>query len=110
MADMPRTIKVGPYVYTVSTDESSLRRLEHEMKEAHAGHTSHHNLSIQIDPNHIAGYQRDTLWHEVLHCVAGVVNLQTELNEEAIIGSLSGMTLAVLRDNPDLVAYLTAPD
>lgn len=110
MAPLPATIRVGPFVYTVATDESALRRLEHEFKASHAGHTDHAQLSIQIDPTGARGYQRDTLWHEVLHCVVRLVNLQVKLPEEELVCSLSGATLAALRDNPDLVAYLTAPD
>lgn len=110
MTEMPKSVKVGPYTYAVSTDEAAIRKFEHEKQSRHAGHTSHSELAIHVDPHNAAGYQRDTLWHEVLHCIVNVVNLQPKLSEEEIICTISHMTLAVLRDNPDLVAYLTGDD
>ncbi len=56
---------------------------------------------------------RETLLHEILHAVYHVTNLttnpvQTDNPEEYVVGVLAGPVLAVLRDNPKVLAYLLA--
>lgn len=103
----PTSIKIGPFVYTVSTDEAGLRRQEHAAKGACSGATSHPKLEIHIDPNDAPGQQRDTLWHEVKHAILNISGFDGKATEEEFIQRTSALELAALRDNPELVAYLT---
>jgi hypothetical protein len=110
MSEMPKSVKVGPFVYSIGTDVSKIRGVEHEKQMACAAYTDRHMLEIHIDSSHALGAQRDSLWHEIKHCVCYVVNYSGKLTEESMIETTTGMELAVLRDNPDVVAFLTSPD
>lgn len=110
MSEMPKSVKVGPYVYSIGTDTAKIRAFEHERGDAVAAMTSHHMLEINIDPSHAPGFQRESLLHEVKHCICHLVNFSGKLTEESMIEATTGAELAVLRDNPDLVAYLTGGD
>lgn len=107
MRPLPETIKVGPYVYSVSRDESKLRQFEHERNGQYSGRSDHEKLEIQVDPNGAPAYQRETLWHEVKHCVLRLSGFSGKAGEEEMICRSSPLELAVLRDNPDLVEFLT---
>lgn len=106
---MPTAIKVGPYTYTVDQDPTKLRQHEHLLKAGLSGGTAHETTEIHIDPTSSESYKRETLWHEVKHAVCNLFGWGDEKKEEEAIGMTSAMELAVLRDNPELVAYLTAP-
>lgn len=56
--------------------------------------------------------QRDTLWHEVKHCVNYLAAFggKDRLGEEETVGRTCSLELAALRDNPSLVAFLTEQD
>lgn len=53
--------------------------------------------------------ERDTLLHEVLHGLFGLVGLiSDDSEEERIVGTLTPLLLDTLRRNPQLVEYLVA--
>lgn len=65
-------------------------------------------LKRDVGPDHM----RDTLLHEVLHGCIDPTNISTMVGwnsevEEAVVLALTPHLLAVLRGNPDFVAYLT---
>lgn len=110
MTDPPASVKVGPYVYSVGMDEAKIRQFEHERQAGFSGHSDHGALEIHIDPHNAPAYQRETLWHEIKHCVLRLSGFEGKASEEDIICRTSPMELAVLRDNPDLVRYLLDDD
>ena len=106
----PTTIKAGPYDYRVLYSQKRLDRYalisgDHGL----GGYVSHDQCEIVVEPGLPATLQREILWHEVLHLVhqvAGLTDRETVGAEEAV--TLMGVhSLAILRDNPQLVAYLT---
>lgn len=106
---LPTTLKVGPYVYAVSTDEPWIRQQEHDRNGGLRGCTDHQALRIAIGPELAPGMQRQTLWHEVKHAVIECMTMSHDKrNDEDWIARTAPMELAVLRDNPDLVAFLLA--
>jgi len=106
---MPTSIKVGPYVYRVDEDEREIRKFEHNRSGAYGGCTDHALQTIHIDPTLAPTQRRETLWHEVKHCVVYLFQWDGKKAEEEAIRMMAPMELAVLRDNPELVAYLLEP-
>lgn len=110
-AAMPKTVKIGPYVYTVSRDEAALRQHEHNRNGGVRGCTDHQALTIFVGPDLAPGMQRQTLWHEVKHAIVDSMTMSFDKRtDEDWIGRTSPSELAVLRANPDLVAFLLAED
>jgi hypothetical protein len=109
---MPKTVRVGPYTYTVSQDVATLQAHEREKSGAFSGYTDHSKLLIVIGPDEAPDAQRETMWHEVKHAVHHLFhNSRDEASsDEDHIRKMAPMELAVLRDNPTLVAYLLASD
>lgn len=112
--ELPAVVVVGPYRYTVDTDELARLRIEHAEARQLSGRTDHDLLRIYVDTTEAAAIdtRRDTLCHEVLHCLAFLAGLSAEWGsekEEAAVRRLSPLLLDALRRNPDLVAYLLAP-
>lgn len=115
---MPSTVLIGSVTYLVTVDPDDWLRVEHEtfIKGCY-GHTNHYRATIYVDPKLTPDVQRQTLWHEVLHALAEAVmgspdwrGLGTEKDdrEEAVVRIIESPTMLVLRDNPDLVKYLTS--
>lgn len=111
MTTLPSNIKVGPHVYTVTGDETTVRAEEHALNDKLRGWTDHQKLLIGVDPKLALGMQRQTLWHEVKHAVADLPSSDNvKRTEEEWISRTAQMEVAVLRDNPELVAFLTSED
>jgi hypothetical protein len=111
MAEMPTRIKVGPYVYEVSRDEAWLRAQEHSRSGGLRGATDHQALRIVVGPDLAPGMQRQTLWHEVKHAVLEAMTMSHDKRtDEDWIARSAPSELAVLRNNPGLVAFLTDGD
>lgn len=116
--DYPPRIRVGTVTYRVSTDPDEWVRAEHGAQMTNSfGHTDNTAAVIVLNPDHPDGVRRQTLWHEVLHALHWTVmgapdwrglGKDADAREETVIKSWEHPTLAVLRDNPGLVAYLTA--
>lgn len=102
MADFPTSIKVGPFHYRVVEDADLVGR-------DRCGEIRYGTLTIALSPNTAPDRQAETLLHEVLHAVWEIgldVVSEPKHNTETVIERLSPHLLSVLRDNPDLVAYL----
>lgn len=107
MTALPSSVKVGPYVYAVALDEAKVRVFEHEQRGHRLGYSDHSTLDIVLDPTLVSGRLREVLLHEVLHAVCCVVSAQEKLSEEAWLERTGPTLLAVLRENPELVSFLT---
>ena len=115
--DMPASIRVGSVTYRVTTDPDDWMRFEHKNQSKGAyGHTEHLEATIFVNPETTPDVQRLTLWHEVMHAMHEAVMGAPDWHglgkgkidrEEAVISALESPTLLVLRDNPELVTYLT---
>ena len=118
MTDIPSTVRIGSVTYTVTIDSDEWVRYEHKNQDTgFYGHTNHTTATILIDPESALDVARQTLWHEVIHALCettmgspdwrGLGKEKSE-REEAVVRAFESPTLLVLRDNPELVAYLTA--
>jgi hypothetical protein len=111
MVALPTQVTVGPYVYVVSTDEAWIRKQEHDRNGGVRGCTDHQALHIAVGPDLAPGMMRQTLWHEVKHAIVESMTMSHDRRtDEDWIGRTAPGELAVLRNNPDLVAYLMAED
>ena len=111
--ELPAVVEVGPHPYTVTTEELAWLRVFAATNSAGlVGQTDHCLNTITIDPALSPTMKRDTLLHEVLHAVFSATGVSRDLGsekEEDAINRLTPTLLAVLRRNPELLAYLLAP-
>ena len=115
---IPTVIRIGAVSYRVATDHDSWVRIEHATQsKGFYGHAQHTDAVIYLNPDAAPDVTRLTLWHEILYCLGEVTMGSPDWRhlpedkgdaEEAVVRRWEHPTLAVLRDNPDLVAYLTA--
>lgn len=104
-ASIPKKVKVGPYTYTVEI-HAALDDAEVNLRGV--SDTDQHY--IRLNPKNPPGLMRSTLLHEVLHAVAvsgAAIGTNERLPQEAWISRIEASLLAVLRDNPAVIAYLT---
>lgn len=110
---IPLSVRVGPYRYTVKVDADRIKELEKESNTDLYGITTHGHLEIALQPDVADMVLRETLLHEVLHAVlfnTGISDRMTDKAEEHLVRALSPALFSLLRDNPDLVRYLTGGD
>ena len=114
----PKRLRIGPYLYRVvcGGERWEKIRADQESKDLYGIHLPH-DLVIGLDPTQDPGVLRTTLLHELLHACFNLsnepfrrVSLKGMEMEEYIIGHLETTLLSVLRDNPDLVAFLVDSD
>lgn len=111
--ERPTEVKVGPWVYRIRyyTDKKWVKA----GKETHWGGESLHEeqqINLRKTPHRGEGSLKETLLHEILHCVFVVTALNHYTRprrgdlDEYIISGMSPTLLAVLQDNPKVLAYL----
>jgi hypothetical protein len=106
----PTSVRVGPYTYVVKVDADRIKELEKESESDLYGITTHGILEIVLQPAVADMVMRETLLHEVLHAIlfnTGLSDRMTDKAEEHLVRALSPALFALLRDNPNLVQYLT---
>jgi len=96
---VPSRIRILGFTFAVTQEDA------HDFN--HAGEIDHIRQRIRIKPNRAPDETRETLLHEVIHGIAyaSAVDLS-----ERKVRALTRALYSVLRDNPDLVAYLTQRD
>lgn len=110
MADLPSAVDVAAIRYTIVVDLTEAAMAAHDAQLRWLyGVADHRNERIVLHPDQGPSQLRDTLLHEVLHCVASVAGGLGE-DEEAIVAQLSRTLLDTLRRNPGLVTFLLAEE
>lgn len=106
---MPTAIRVGPLVYEVSADSLAHLLVEHAAGKALLGETNHQALTIMVSPNMAPLATQSTLLHEVLHAVIATAAFPIDSDdEERLVRVLEAPLFALIRDNPELLAYLAS--
>jgi len=120
------SIKVGPWTYAVVTDPKAIAAAaEGNVPESGTwgAFSDHENLIIGVNEANADDVLRMSVLHEVMHCclrISGAWPSQyarllataewddcgVDVEEFMIAGSAGGL-LSALRENPDLVAWLT---
>lgn len=112
-SEPPSHVDVGPFRYTITSDELTRHRAQQTSLTVLLGNTDHDKLQIILTNDAPIGLIRETLMHELLHVVNEVTGLRQQWGnekEERIIRRLSPILLELLQRNPDAVAYLTNTD
>lgn len=114
----PKSIKIGAKSYKVHwTAEDWINRPESQRGDSDWGVTDHKLLGIWINPELHPMNRRETLLHEILHALhanSGGDVLSDMLPkhehsseaEEYIVSRLEAPLLAVMIDNPSVIAFI----
>lgn len=110
---LPEKVQLGPYTYSVITDQLAFQKVQVEERELICGRQKTTSQEIHVNPEMAPDCTKDTVIHECLHHFFSVSGLRQALEmddrtEEAIVNFLGGQVLSMLRDNPELVRWLTA--
>lgn len=104
MSALPERVVVGPYTYTIEADR--------DFTDSHNSwaHIQYGRQRIRFDPDTRPDRLRVAIIHEVLHAIHDLTHTAGEKWEESQVTQDAPLIVQVLRDNPELVAYLTADD
>lgn len=104
---IPDWIRVGPHTFEIRHDPDTARLLRDDDSR---GDTYTEALMIRLDDRNPSTVVAETLLHELMHAAWYVTALRAVENpdEEAVCQALAPVLLGILRDSPELVAYLTA--
>ena len=106
----PRRVKVSWSWWEISWDPDRVTELGGEAGGG-VSRADHSAIAVTKLPES-RPYEQMTVLHEVLHAAWAATGLddQTCDHEEVIVSTLAPVLLAVIRDNPDLIKYLTASE
>lgn len=120
----PATLRVGAFTYAVRVDAEAVRAwaLETHGTDRYAGFSDRWTGEVAVADRFPDGRsvplakQQETLLHEVLHCCMAAGNWDPDVighipsadREEYVVSTLSERLFTLLRDHPDLTAYLAA--
>ena len=98
--DMPKTVRVGPHDYSI------LRKPASVMKDT-LGHCDSSTLQIWVKQRLRKSKSQEILIHELFHAMTlQALDTTKQHDDEAYIVVLAPLMLQMLRENPQLVAYL----
>lgn len=98
MPPMPKTVKVGPHVYSV------VRKAGMDCN----GYCDFGALVIAVRPRLRRSKAQEILLHEVMHaCTHPSLNGTKRYQDEDFVDGVTPTLLAVMQDNPELISYLT---
>lgn len=109
----PAKVKIGSQIWEISE-----QKRKHSVTNNHFGFTSTSNNVIVLDSEQAPSMKRVTLFHELLHAIKITFGGSYEPSsktpfdelEHFFIGLYEEPVVLMLRDNPQLVAYLTGED
>ncbi len=101
---LPKQLKVGASVYSVEVGTHNFDL----MRSGNIGETDHLTRVIKVNSQMAAQTQRDTLFHEAVHCIARHANLDHDWGDdnEQYVERLETALLMLFNDNPELVRLL----
>ena len=96
---LPKKVKIGCFTYVVEAWSEDLAEAAKSF-----GSCSNRHHRIQVATHYSDDKVRAILLHEVLHAIWDVWSLEDEDDEERIIRTLTHGLMAVINDNPKLLA------
>lgn len=109
---MPKSVRIGTVRYRVHCDpETTKKTREFEKMEWLQGRYKSVESSIVIADDLAPDNQQETLMHEVIHGIiwhAGLEDVFKKGADEGAVQAIALCLLNLLRDNPDLIAYLVS--
>jgi hypothetical protein len=98
---IPRTVKVGPHLYTIT------RKPKSQMLNM-LGFCDFDALSIWLLQGMCLSKTREILVHELMHAATyPTLCGETKFLDEEFVTATAPVWLSILRENPKLVTYLT---
>jgi hypothetical protein len=102
----PKVVRIAPYNWDVAWSRNTV--LHFHPEEDACGACDAASLTIAIDPGDAEDYNRATLLHEILHaCLRSSDPAVDDEQEEMVVAAITGPLLSALKDNPELIEYLT---
>ena len=96
----PASVVVGPYRYRIVVDDA---RIPPDLY----GQCDKGKHVVALHPDQSAVRLRSTLMHELLHALCDLTGVDDDKAEERIVTVLAPALLALLRENPRLLEWLT---
>ena len=110
----PRSLRIGAFTYEVVWPKHVLDVNQYGQPDATletlSARADHFELRISVATAGARPVQRKSLLHEVIHACNWISGHDDTSSEEQFVRALAFPLLDVLRDNPELVAFLTEPD
>ena len=102
----PKSVHVSPFDFAVLYDQDRVDAL------SAMGTSSMRQLEVVVGNNQSPICERDTILHELFHMIIQQTPLfenseEWAAREESFVAAITPRLLALLRDNPRLVDYLT---
>lgn len=110
MTNVPKNIKVLVFNYTVTESGEAMAEVRYNTNSSSAtGAAEPRDLTITLDPKSPYDMKAHDLLHEVGHAVHWAAGLFTrdKVGVHEYLTRTTPILLAVLRDNPELVEFLT---
>ena len=104
LPSLPASVRVGPFDYRIVDWSPADANANNAMGECY-----HSALRISLRADLLPAKKAQTLIHEILHAIwlVGSVD-QAGDNEERLVTNLAHHLAQVIRDNPDLMLWLSA--
>lgn len=113
----PATVAVGAHVYEVLVGVDAVNALSIDQRKAMNAHTDLDALVIHVRGDLPHTRNAEVLLHEIIHAALDAAGLTDpsgplgdsdgDLEEQVVVG-LAPVLLAVVRNNPALIGYLTS--
>lgn len=98
---MPSTVKVGPHYYTIL-------RLPKKRMEGDLGSCNFTTSTIRVRARLRLSKSQEILLHELLHATTYPSACDDKpMLDEAFVTAVTPLLLQTMKDNPELLAYLT---
>jgi len=105
MNRMPPSVKVGAHVYSVRVKPAA--QMTRTDGRADTGYCRFDQLEILVKRGQRRSKAQEALLHEVEHACCYPDLIGKRMTDEQFIEHTAPALLQVLKDNPELVAYLT---
>ena len=107
----PYKIKVGPFSYNVQVSDTAIMAHAENGGGSCDAYCQPYKMEIVLKASCVEDRRRELLLHETLHALCDLVQKRAlgfddYDEEEKMVATLAPALLSVLRDNPDMVAYL----
>lgn len=99
--DMPSRVKIGPLTYAIE-----YMPLSKAAKRSLNGECDNQNLKIQVFETLPPNLSAEIMLHEILHACYHSADLCDDDKEEKIVTTMARQLAGVMKDNPDMVAWL----
>ena len=103
--ELPETVKIGGARWTLVGDADAANRLK---EDSLYGTMLESKQIIRIDTTNTEAKVAESLLHELIHAIQCAYITPGDRTEERFVKTFTAGLFQVLRDNPDVVAFILA--